>query len=183
MTEEVRVVCADPAGNITILVLDEVNQGDRITVANRLLGYPEWKAEQVGFVVPAVHGGAGRLEMMGGEFCGNAARSFGYYLVSQRELSRGMVSVEISGTQELLPVSVDTVNHTAWIQMPVPYGMEQVRILGTEAFPMVRMDGILHVIIEHRRPDELLTGLILKAMRSMYHPEALGMLYVNGRDM
>ncbi len=183
MTEEVRVVCADPAGNITILVLDEINQGDRVTVANRLLGYPKWKAEQVGFVVPAVRGGAGRLEMMGGEFCGNAARSFGYYLATQREMSEGTLAVEISGTQKLLSVSADTVRHTAWTQMPIPHGVEQIRILDAEVFPMVRMDGILHVILEHRQPEERLTRFILEAVRRTYHPEALGVLYVNGSDM
>lgn len=183
MAKEIRVVAANPAGNITILVLDEVNQGDRVTVANRLLGYPEWKAEQVGFVVPAQQGGEGRLEMMGGEFCGNATRSFGYYLAVQKKMRTGTVAVEVSGTAGLLTVSVDTKQHMAWTQMPVPYAIERLSGLDAGILPMVRMDGILHVIAEDIQPDTQTTEHILEYVRRAYAPEAAGIMYVHEKQM
>ena len=77
---KITVVMADPAGNRTAIVRDPVPAGERGVVAARIMELPELRAEQVGFEVPPRLGGAGRLEMMGGEFCGNAARSFGFLL-------------------------------------------------------------------------------------------------------
>ena len=72
---ELNVLRADPAGNITLFVLDPVPAGDRAGLAARLMAGSD--AEQVGFVCPPVMGGgcAGRMEMAGGEFCGNATRA------------------------------------------------------------------------------------------------------------
>jgi diaminopimelate epimerase len=88
-----NIVRADPAGNITIFVLDQIEDPRlRLDLAKALLAEPSLKAEQVGFVSPPGYP-AGRksprwrLEMMGGEFCGNAARSFGLYVA--REAAAG----------------------------------------------------------------------------------------------
>ena len=66
----------DPAGNITAVVLNPVMPEQRAPLAQKILR--EGRAEQVGFAVPPKLGGECRLEMMGGEFCGNAVRSYGY---------------------------------------------------------------------------------------------------------
>ena len=74
---KLNVLRADPAGNITLFVLDPVEKSRRADVAAQLMAVPEYKAEQVGFVCTPQEGGDGRMEMMGGEFCGNATRAFG----------------------------------------------------------------------------------------------------------
>lgn len=183
MADEVHIVLADPAGNITLLVTDKIEQCDRVTIANRLLGIPDWKAEQVGFIVPSKMGGDGRLEMMGGEFCGNALRSFGYYMAVQKGLKQGVISAEISGAGEPLIVEADTERHIAWTQMPVPQRMDAVQIPGAGTYPFVVMDGIWHVILEHAVPSETLTECILNGIYAGENPEAVGIMYVQERQM
>ena len=69
----------NPAGNITLIVTTAVDKAAYADIAGKLLNMPELRGEQVGFLTQPKHGGAIRLEMMGGEFCGNALRSTGYY--------------------------------------------------------------------------------------------------------
>jgi hypothetical protein len=71
-----EIVIADPAKNITIFVHDRLDsKPERTEAAKLLLADPSLKAEQVGFVIPpAGNQKYWRLEMMGSEFCGNAAR-------------------------------------------------------------------------------------------------------------
>jgi diaminopimelate epimerase len=89
-----EIVIADPAKNITVLTLTPVPPEERARVAGALLNDPSLKAEQVGFVIPPPHGAPlwrgstlWSLEMMGGEFCGNAARSFGLYVARRTGLA------------------------------------------------------------------------------------------------
>jgi len=95
--------------------------------------------EQGGFIEPPVSDKAVlRLQMAGGEFCGNAARSFGALIadaaMSQKVLSpqirqelvastgEGAVSfpIEISGTEELLTVHCHRQNGGYWVETEVP---------------------------------------------------------------
>ncbi|MDR2159343.1 MAG: hypothetical protein LBP23_04665 [Treponema sp.] len=105
--ERCEIITADPAGNITVFVLGEVRDRDR--VVRRIMADGDLRAEQAGFVVPpASPAGYWRLEMMGGEFCGNAARSFG--LLAARFLGlagKAAVTVETSGMARPLTVRVD----------------------------------------------------------------------------
>ena len=78
-----RLYYADPAGNITAMVQSPIAPGDRVRVAKAILALG--RAEQVGFLTEPILGGDCRLEMMGGEFCGNAARSLGYLTALTRQ--------------------------------------------------------------------------------------------------
>ena len=77
---KLRIIMADPAGNRTAIVRTPVPADQRAQIAAEILKIRGLRAEQVGFETLPVMGGAGRLDMMGGEFCGNAARSYGYLL-------------------------------------------------------------------------------------------------------
>ncbi|MCL2271001.1 MAG: hypothetical protein FWC24_06635, partial [Treponema sp.] len=96
---EIEIARADPAGNITVFVLSRLGSAERARAAKALLADPDLKAEQVGFVTaPAVKEGIWRLEMAGGEFCGNASRSFGLLVAAECGLTgKHVLSVEISG--------------------------------------------------------------------------------------
>ena len=74
---DLRIRTADPTGNITVFVLDKVRREDYAQIAAQLLEKEELHAEQVGFIEEK-EDGTWRMQMMGGEFCGNASRSFGY---------------------------------------------------------------------------------------------------------
>ena len=81
---EVKLRVADPAGNITIFVTSPVERNLYAKVANELLAIKEFRGEQVGFI-ERHEDGSSHMEMMGGEFCGNATRSFGYLLGKEQE--------------------------------------------------------------------------------------------------
>ena len=71
---KVRTMQADPSGNVTLYVLDPVPQKDRKELNRQLLTlHPS--VEQAGCL--SIKEGQPQVEMMGGEFCGNATRSAG----------------------------------------------------------------------------------------------------------
>ncbi len=85
-----RFAKLNPAGNTTILVLDPVPESMHAEVASNLMNPAVLGGEQVGFVTLMAGGPiAASMRMMGGEFCGNAARSLGAYLASIRHLALG----------------------------------------------------------------------------------------------
>jgi diaminopimelate epimerase len=178
------IVRADPAGNITIFVLDPVEGSPRrAALAKALLAEPSLKAEQVGFVIPPALGGLWRLEMMGGEFCGNAARSFGLYAGRESGLTgKQDISVEISGSGAPVLVHADFDALTAELELPGPRG-ETVLSWGGRSFPAYFFDGITQVIAEGVEPgrdhfnlgkqqEEMVLGLLDKVP-----PSALGVMF------
>ena len=144
-----NVLRADPAGNITLFVLDPVPLGDRAGLASRLMEGSD--VEQVGFVCSPVMGGAGRMEMAGGEFCGNATRAFGM-LLAQRLGGASQVQVEVSGCDRPVTVDVDLTAGTARAQMPLPRGVGRTEVDGSPA-TMVDLVGIAHLVVEDVPPS------------------------------
>ena len=98
MTEKNKynIVIADPAKNITVFVLDDIDKKSYKSVARNILENTNYAAEQVGFIKQPIMGGDIRLEMMGGEFCGNASRSIGMFFSQKNKIKNGTVSVEIT---------------------------------------------------------------------------------------
>lgn len=170
------IVLADPAHNRTAFVLDNVAATQRPAVARALMARPEG-IEQVGFVCPYEGPAWGRLEMMGGEFCGNAARSFGLYLAQQRGLAGpAEVPVEISGCPHVLNVRVDTTASTARAEMPLPIEVLSVRLQEQDC-PVIRFDGITHVIIPDQVPQEDWMHQAQQALSKRFDCDALGLLF------
>lgn len=143
-----RIVRADPAGNITLFVLDPVEKAERPALAARLMEIPALAAEQVGFVLPPRRGGDGRFEMMGGEFCGNATRAFGLLLARERGVrGNARFQIETSGTDGPVVVAVDTDAGAASAEMPLPRfvrGIEAAGMRGT----LVHLGGIAHLVVD-----------------------------------
>jgi diaminopimelate epimerase len=148
-----EIVLADPAKNITVFVLNPVR--DRIAAARELLAEKSLEAEQVGFVIPPDReGGIWRLEMMGGEFCGNAARSFGLFAAREQGLSGDQtVFIGMSGAKEKLPVRVNVEEGRAAVEVPGPLATETLDFEG-RPLPVYVFDGITHVIAADISPDE-----------------------------
>lgn len=146
---KLNVLRADPAGNITLFVLDPVPVGDRAGIAARLMALPGSDAEQVGYLCPPVMGGAGRMEMAGGEFCGNATRAFGMLTAKKMgELPR--VLVEVSGCEAPVAVDVDLSAGTARAQMPLPRSVSRVE---SHSGVLVDLGGIAHLVVEDVPPS------------------------------
>ena len=174
------VVMADPAGNRTAIVRSGVPKALREKVAAAIMAAPELGAEQVGFETRPLYGKSlGRLEMAGGEFCGNAARSYGYLLCRERDLDH--CKIEMSGTREQLEVICDLERETSAAQMPMP---EKLEMAGEEAeglYPLVVSRGITHMICIDKEFDEDFARRMIDKFGKDY--SAFGVQFVNGERL
>lgn len=170
-----NVLRADPAGNITLFVLDPVPSGDRAALAARLMAGSD--IEQVGFLCPPVRGGDGRLEMAGGEFCGNAARAFGM-LIARRLGNRGQVQVEVSGCNRLVAVEVDWDRHTSQAQMPLPRTVTRIRTDGCNG-TLVDLGGIAHLVVEGIPPSQAFFEKVEPLFGNIPELNAYGVIFLD----
>lgn len=169
---------ANPAGNITILVNTPVKKEAYAFIAEKLLSAVD-SAEQVGFLVPPRCGGDVRLEMMGGEFCGNALRSAAFYYATENGCwGETKVLTEISGAAQPLPVLVDTGKNTATAAMPLPQKVVPVsfRASATEA---VFFDGIVHFVTAAQIEETAVPEIedYLRFMTKKYNMAAAGLMF------
>ncbi|WP_343208344.1 hypothetical protein [Anaerolentibacter hominis] len=181
--EQYRIRIADPAENMTAFVLDEVPEHDYVRVATGILDKKELKIEQVGFVKEPRLGGISRLEMMGGEFCGNAARSFGYMLCENMGAAKGRVPIEITGCDRPLMVEADLAEGWACTDMPVPLGFDTLVIPEMGSLPVVVTEGISHVILDGRKVDTMMIQMVLSQARKQLRFDALGILFLREEYM
>lgn len=179
--KEYDVLIADPAGNVTAIVLNEnVDRKDYMDIANKLMDIYELGIEQVGFVKNPIVGGSLRLEMMGGEFCGNATRSFGLYIAScNGVIDSEIIPVEISGCSNVLDVYTDIKNSYAKTTMPLPVGISHIVIENIGCIPIIEFEGIVHVIVENIEAGNEIYEKIKKILINKYDIEALGIMFLN----
>ncbi|MDR2344422.1 MAG: hypothetical protein LBD86_07830 [Spirochaetaceae bacterium] len=175
-----NIVKADPAGNITIFVLNGqgMDAAERLKAAKTLLAEKELRAEQLGFVsAPGAENGLWRLTMTGGEFCGNAARAFGLLVARMKGLhGRQAFTVEVSGAARPVPVEVDcdSGEASAAMPLPVPGGL----VFDGKTLPVYRFDGISHVIAKDARPDKTRFFKIKALFQARFgKPDALGVMF------
>lgn len=145
----------NPTGNITLIVETPVPRESQAAVASVLMELDK-TAEQVGFIEKAGSPDAAmRLQMMGGEFCGNATISAAA-LAKMLELpgtEGASVTLEISGADKALSVSVQHESerkYTGTVSMPLPESCFTAEFRHgdfTCTLPVVRFSGISHVII------------------------------------
>lgn len=145
-----------PTGNITVLVKTPVPRSLHGIVAARLLRADCVGGEQVGYVEGASRPGTdGRLQMMGGEFCGNATMSLGALVARGAGLADGAaadLSFEVSGSPGPVPCRIRRLGG-AWVgtvSMPLPERVGEIVLDadgGPLAAPIVQMPGISHLIL------------------------------------
>jgi histidine racemase len=165
---KLRFVKIDPSGNTTIIILDPVARGRYAALAARLMEKTSLCAEQVGYLEPAEDpAAAARICMMGGEFCGNAARSFAAWIAMGGQEKEGLhdfrgpdkeVTFEISGHSGLLTAKIrDTGLKNACeavIAMPLPAEIRHGRSRELGEYSIAVFEGIVHVILWDRAPNE-----------------------------
>ena len=143
-----KTLKADPAGNITVFVLDEVPAVSRAELAKAIMA-ADPETEQVAFRTKE-----NRIEMAGGEFCGNASRAFGLLLADERGITGECeVRIEISGTDGEVPVCVNTAEGTASAEMPLPQYVGE-RTVGAVTGTLVHLGGIAHFVVEDVEPSK-----------------------------
>lgn len=149
---EVSFVKISPTQNVTILVTSPVPRERQGAVAARLLAWDSVCGEQVGFLEEC--GAQPRLQMMGGEFCGNATMSLGAYLAWRGGLPDGGCEerqIEVSGADAPVPCRIERIGdaYRGTVQMPLPESVCEVVLEsddGPRRLPLVRLPGIAHVV-------------------------------------
>lgn len=160
---KLNFVKINPAENMTILILDELDRKKHIKTAQKLLAYGSLNAEQVGFVEKRYTGGKQivRLQMMGNEFCGNATRSLavlsvynGYENV-EKDDGKYFVDIETSGLEKVLKCEVvETEKENVYlskVQMPNPKCITNFEVeTDGNKIDVIRVDfeGISHFIVD-----------------------------------
>lgn len=173
---EYTVAVLDPAGNVTAIVCSDVPAAERARVAAQILRLPELGIEQVAFLTEPRSGGEIRLEMMGGEFCGNALRCAGFYQALRNGTQgKSCVFAEISGADGIQPVMADTAEGTASTVMPLPLSVQPAGWADVQA-ARVTFAGITHFVIDCAQPDET---LVQRAIAAAPEASAVGAIFLD----
>ena len=198
MMEDLKYYIFDPTGNITALVESGVAAADQSAVASRIMErHPD--VEQVGFITYADDAAAAdvpvSLRMAGGEFCGNATMcTAALYMIRKNMPGSAAIRVRVSGAAEPLEVQLrrkDAVSFDAAVTMPPAVGIDELRLAdgmlqGSDSLslPIVRMEGIAHVIIEPDsgffglKDDPALAEILLREWCGLLGAECLGMMFL-----
>lgn len=153
---DVSFIKISPTQNVTILVDSPIPRDQQPQIAAQLLAYDGVGGEQVGFLEPPTLSGARmRLQMMGGEFCGNATMSLGALLAQRDDMADGErreFPLEISGANDLVNCFIERCGnlYRGTVRMPLPESLRSI-VLPTDAgemtFPLIALPGISHVIV------------------------------------
>lgn len=193
---KLNFIKANPTENMTIFISDPLPRAVYSDVANRLMDYSSLCGEQVGFIEkPTMEGSVSRLHMMGGEFCGNAARAFAALMVQQhpdgfsRENGAYQVPIEVSGSDNIVWAQVKELTDHLFdvrIQLPMfqsaaPFETHYngVHYQGV----LVEFDGISHVVLftGNDLPDEGLLRHIVREQEPL-NVGAFGVMFYREED-
>ena len=174
---EVRYHRMDPTGNITLLVETPVAPERRSAVAAALMAL-EPDAEQAGFLLETPAGL--RLEMAGGEFCGNASMSAAAWLCA-KEGRCGRVTLGVSGAKTPVEVEVQPPREGVYacaVTMPPPDAVADCLLpLGdaVRPLPAVSFGGLTHLLVETPlpRPD---AEMLIRQWCAALCADALGLM-------
>lgn len=160
---EIDFIKTSPTQNMTILVETQIPVGNQLAVAQKLIAYNSVYAEQAGFIQePRDKRAAIGLRMMAGEFCGNATLSLAAWLMEQKQLPIGekeTILLEVSGAQRLVLCEIqrEEQGYFGKVDMPLPISVDREEFqLGSETLvlPVVRFEGITHIIVDREQWGE-----------------------------
>lgn len=180
-----RYAPVDPTKNITLLVTTPVARELQAQTALWLLRH-EPDAEQVGFLEPSINAAA-RLQMMGGEFCGNATMSLGAWLCRKKKLAQGITHdflLEVSGADAPVSCSVTPVRHgyVGTVSLPLPQAVEERTFStgsATLTLPVVFLPGICHIIAPAGTFSRKESGEFLRRWSAELPGEAVGLILLD----
>ena len=195
--ENIQYCIFDPTGNITALVETAVDIADQPAAASRIMEL-EPDVEQVGFISyaedPAAGGVPVSLRMAGGEFCGNATMCAAALFAIRSGLQGGAVPVKVWGITAPFEVLLErqaALNYSAAVSIPPALAMDELRLAdgmlpGRDSLnlPIVRMEGISHMIIEPDsgffglKDDPALAETLLRGWCGVLGAECLGMMFL-----
>ena len=187
---EIKYCKINPTGNITLIVETPVLRESQAAVAAYLMSFDK-DAEQVGFIeAPENSDCALRLQMMGGEFCGNASISAAALYFSKSVPSpadKSTVNIEVSGAENPLAVSVEFIGGNTFcgsVSMPLPEAVYDCELCYNDkscTLPLVRMPGICHAIVKDSSALNFAENAISEWCRQL-DAEALGLMFYDAAE-
>ncbi|WP_277118603.1 hypothetical protein [Anaerotignum faecicola] len=154
---EVKFIKASPTENMTLLIETPVAREKQLAVAERLIAYGSVYAEQAGYIEEAENPAAEkRLQMMAGEFCGNASLSLAAWLAQKKNLQIGEkteITLEVSGAEEIVRCEMEREAEHRFlgrVAMPLPQTIEKRAFtLDGERIELtaVVFAGITHILV------------------------------------
>lgn len=174
---KIEFVKINPVENMTVLVKTKIDREKYPQISKSLMEYGNIFCEQVGFIEGK------HLQMMGGEFCGNASRGFAAYLAFHDSEFQKEKQYEIccSGVSKKLSVWVrqgeKQHQFLAKIAMPENLSMQEEIIWDGRGLSIFRVDfeGITHFILE-KKPEKEIVNLFEKYMEKENY-EAFGLMF------
>lgn len=166
---ELKYIKADPSGNTTVFILDTVARSQYGKIAAIAMSPGYLAAEQVGFIMPSkIDPGSFRMEMMGGEFCGNASRSFAAWQSMYKKDIGGSSAnstdkeislyIDVSGSNKPLKSKVRSLTSKNYFNvsvcMPIPKWICGGESHDLGEYSIVAFDGINHIVLWNRLPSE-----------------------------
>ncbi len=154
---KLEFVKLNPSENMTILVKNFDDKSKFIDVSNKLLSYGNVFAEQVGFITkPSSNEAVSRLDMMGGEFCGNATMCLASLYARNNNFEHGKearVPLEVSGAEGIVDcfITPQDDHYIGRVKISAPHKIEEVEAdIGTETIPakLIHLNGITHMCLE-----------------------------------
>lgn len=172
----------NPAGNITAFIHTSVPKDRWVAVGRALMAQVDPSIEQVAFLSMYDTGSPVRMDMMGGEFCGNATRSFALLKALQKEIrGKSVEVVSVSGAAKPLSVEVDTIQNTASVTLPDPKAIALLSFAEKD-YPVVQMEGINHLLLQNVAEDRNLVPILINVLLQRYPAPALGVLFLNEKE-
>ena len=106
MSVEYKIL--NPSGNITALVVKDYPREKYQEISFKIM-QDNSQVEQVGFL-KKYSDSIYRLEMAGLEFCGNASRTFAYFLVKEKYVEKNNFEISVTGYDDLIECNVKQKN-------------------------------------------------------------------------
>lgn len=190
MNIRLRFVKINPVGNMTIFITDPVPKELYKNISKQLMQYTNIHGEQVGFLTSSNKDEKIiKLDMMGGEFCGNASRSLGALLLYnnypyiKREEDFYEVKLECSGYDKILncqvnPTDVSNIYYSK-VDMPIPKNIKSEKLKDCGVYK-VEFSGIHHFVVnsDDVKNQEEFFNFIKNTMEERYPDyDAFGIMF------
>ncbi|MCM3673119.1 diaminopimelate epimerase [Peribacillus simplex] len=157
MIQEIDFIKFNPTQNMTILVKTNYLVEEYKHIASKIMSYDSVHAEQVGFIEKPINNkAAAKLQMAGGEFCGNACMALAAFIASEKGLKHNDLAeiiLEASGTDKLITCQMkrNLDEYHCLVTMPIPKKIEQrtIKYDGNDLnMIIVRYHEFIHIVIE-----------------------------------
>ncbi len=117
------------------------------------------------------------MEMMGGEFCGNATRAFGL-LTAKKMGAPAHVRIETSGCDHIVTVDTDLAAGTSRAEMPLPQWLKNVEFAGHKG-TLVHLGGIAHLVLENVEPSKAVFDQAEPLFQDIPGLDAYGVIFLD----